>query len=242
MRNNVVGDARKMVVGNHKDALASWYKGKSGSDVFALEQRLIAPIVDHFRPFRCLELASRPLVMPEQVKEKVNFSSTFNLDVAKSSACVVGDVGALPFSSEYFDLVVCCHVHEVNSHSAKTISELSRVLMPEGLIAFVGFNPHGIWRKRDFYGMNKWWCNPMDRENLVALAGLCSLEEVYTDYAGFLDVCDRQKGLQFFVSSMLQRYFPESGILYKTVMRKRVSAFTAAAVVSDSMMHNTQIG
>ena len=231
-----------MVVGNRKDALTLWYKGKPGADVFALEQRLIAPVVDHFRPFRCLELASRPLVLPGQVKEKVNCSSTFNMDVTKSSACVVGDIGSLPFSSEYFDLVVCCHVHEVSGHSAQTISELSRVLMPEGLIVFVGFNPYGIWRKRDFNGIDKWWSHPMNRQDLIVQGELCSLIEVYTDYAGFLSVCDRKNRFQAYISTTLQRHFPESGILYKTVMRKRVSAYAAASNASDSVMHNTQVG
>jgi ubiquinone/menaquinone biosynthesis C-methylase UbiE len=48
--------------------------------------------------------------------------------------CVYGDVEALPFENEMYDLVICVGVMQYLRKDEKAISELSRVVKPEGIV------------------------------------------------------------------------------------------------------------
>ncbi|MEC8882207.1 MAG: class I SAM-dependent methyltransferase [Pseudomonadota bacterium] len=220
------------------DDLSRWYKSKIGKKIAGLERRILMPIVNHFRPFRCLELASSPLICMQSVKEKVNVSSRFDCSVNGVGSCVISDFSTLPFASESFDLVLCVHVHETCRYSGRIIAELSRVLMPEGLVVFIGFNPYGLWRKKDFLLQNSWWDNPMTCDDLMTLAKMCSLEEVYTEYFGYGLGLDEKMVCAAMLAYWRRKWLPSSGVLYKTVVRKRVLAKTSPLLVENAVLEN----
>ena len=117
--------------------LTQWYRSRVGKKISNLEKKMLTPIVNHFKPFRCLELASSSLISIDLVKEKINLAREFDGTETDVGLCVVSDFSSLPFSSESFDLIVCSHVHETCRYSGQIISEISRVLMPEGLVVFL---------------------------------------------------------------------------------------------------------
>ncbi|MDJ0653530.1 MAG: hypothetical protein QNJ40_05200 [Xanthomonadales bacterium] len=58
----------------------------------------------------------------------------------------LGHLFDLPVINEGLALVVMHHVHELHGSSYDVLSELHRVLQPEGIAVIVGFNP---WRRGD---------------------------------------------------------------------------------------------
>ena len=225
-------------MGDKNEDLSRWYRSKIGKKVAGLERRILMPIVNHFKPFRCLELASSPLICMQSVKEKVNVSSKFDRTVKDVGACVISDFSTLPFASESFDLVLCAHVHETCRYSGRIIAELSRVLMPEGLVVFIGFNPYGFWRKKDFLLQHSWRNNPMTCDDLMTLAKMCSLEEVYTEYFGYGLGLDEKMVCAAMLAYWRRRWLPSSGVLYKTVVRKRLLAKTSPLLVENAVLEN----
>ena len=221
------------------DDLSCWYKSKMGKKIATLERRIMIPVVRHFKPFRCLELASSPLICGRHVKEKVNVSSRFDGSIDDVGPCVISDFSTLPLASESFDLVLCAHIYETCRYSGRMIAELSRVLIPEGLVVFIGFNPYGLWRKKDFLSQYSWRKNPMTRDDLMTLAKMYFLEEVYTEYFGdgLMGFDDKMLGLSV-LAYWRRKWLPSSGVLYKTVMRKRVLAKTAPLLVGNAMLEN----
>lgn len=58
----------------------------------------------------------------------------------------VGSVPELPFQTESLDLLVLPHTLEVCSDPHHLLREAQRVLIPEGRIVIIGFNPLSLWR------------------------------------------------------------------------------------------------
>jgi SAM-dependent methyltransferase len=55
------------------------------------------------------------------------------------------DFEALPFPSQSLDLVVLPHALELASDPHQTLREVERVLVPEGRVVILGFNPVSLW-------------------------------------------------------------------------------------------------
>ena len=62
------------------------------------------------------------------------------------------DFDALPFDSNSLDLVVLPHALELARDPHLALREVERVLVPEGRIVIVGFNPTSLWGLRQHLG------------------------------------------------------------------------------------------
>ena len=62
------------------------------------------------------------------------------------------DFDALPFPSGSIDLVVMPHTLELAGDPHATVAEVERVLVPEGRVVIVGFNPASLWGLRQSMG------------------------------------------------------------------------------------------
>ncbi|MET0335946.1 MAG: methyltransferase domain-containing protein, partial [Rhizobacter sp.] len=62
------------------------------------------------------------------------------------------DFDALPFDSQSLDLVVLPHALERARDPHQLLREVERVLMPEGRIVILGFNPGSLWALRQRLG------------------------------------------------------------------------------------------
>jgi SAM-dependent methyltransferase len=62
------------------------------------------------------------------------------------------DFDALPFPSASLDLVVLPHALELTRDPHRTLREVERVLVPEGRVVVVGFNPASLWGLRQRLG------------------------------------------------------------------------------------------
>jgi SAM-dependent methyltransferase len=62
------------------------------------------------------------------------------------------DFDALPFPNQSLDLVVLPHALELSRDPHLTLREVERVLMPEGRVMILGFNPASMWGLRQRLG------------------------------------------------------------------------------------------
>lgn len=72
------------------------------------------------------------------------------------------DFDALPFPSNSIDLLVMPHTLEQARDPHLTLREAERVLMPEGRLVIVGFNPRSLWGLRQRAGRFRPWSVPAD--------------------------------------------------------------------------------
>ena len=66
------------------------------------------------------------------------------------------DFDALPFDSNSLDLVVLPHALELARDPHFALREVERVLVPEGRVVIVGFNPASLWGLRQWLGRWRW--------------------------------------------------------------------------------------
>jgi len=59
---------------------------------------------------------------------------------------------ALPFPNHSLDLVVLPHTLELAADPHQALREVERVLVPEGRVVILGFNPHSLWGLRQWTG------------------------------------------------------------------------------------------
>lgn len=62
------------------------------------------------------------------------------------------DFDALPFATQSIDLVVLPHTLELARDPHHTLREVDRVLVPEGRVVILGFNPRSLWGARQWAG------------------------------------------------------------------------------------------
>src|SRR5262245_17286599 len=65
---------------------------------------------------------------------------------------VLSEFDALPFATQSLDLVVLPHTLELAHDAHHTLREVERVLVPEGRLVVMGFNPTSLWGLRRRFG------------------------------------------------------------------------------------------
>jgi SAM-dependent methyltransferase len=63
---------------------------------------------------------------------------------------VLADLAQLPFDSASIDLAVLPHVLEFHAEPHQVLREVERVLIPEGQLVILGFNPLSLWGARRY--------------------------------------------------------------------------------------------
>ena len=73
---------------------------------------------------------------------------TAEADKGTRCVTVLSEFDALPFPAQSLDLVVLPHALELARDAHHTLSEVERVLVPEGRVVICGFNPASLWGLR----------------------------------------------------------------------------------------------
>ncbi len=82
--------------------------------------------------------------------EAVNSGDSAKLQ--RAAVALHCDFDALPFDSNSLDLVVLPHALELARDPHLALREVERVLVPEGRVVIVGFNPSSLWGMRQAIG------------------------------------------------------------------------------------------
>ena len=150
--------------------LAQWLQSPAGRYLLNWEQTQLDRAVTDAFGFHALQLglpeldALRANRMPhrwvasDSLREPgwlalpaVDAALTTLLPISETRALVC-DFDALPFPSSSLDLVVLPHALELARDPHDTLREVERVLVPEGRVVIVGFNPASLWGLRQSAG------------------------------------------------------------------------------------------
>lgn len=144
--------------------LAPWLKTPQGRDLLAWEQAQVDRCVADVFGFHALQLglpeldALRANRMPHRWQavdhaRAATMESSGGAEVPAPRAVMLHcDFDALPFDSQSLDLVVLPHALERARDPHQALREVERVLVPEGRIVILGFNPGGLWALRQSIG------------------------------------------------------------------------------------------
>ena len=134
------------------DDLADWLATPPGRYLLAWEQAQLDRVVVDLFGFHALQLglpeldALRANRMPHQWLASAGGAAPVR------AAALYCDADALPFPARSLDLVVLPHALELARDPHLTLAEVERVLVPEGRVVILGFNPTSLWGLRQLGG------------------------------------------------------------------------------------------
>lgn len=138
--------------------MTQWLKTPAGRYLLEWEQRhLDTAVVDLFG-FHALQLgmpeldALRANRMPHRWVANEAADLPADETLPRAAVALQLDFDALPFDSQSLDLVVLPHTLELARDPHQTLREVERVLLPEGRVVVVGFNPTSLWGLRQKVG------------------------------------------------------------------------------------------
>lgn len=136
-------------------------------------------------------------------------------------------VSALPIASQSVDLVILPHVLEFADDPHQVLREVERILIPEGQVIILGFNPFSLWGLRRLAGRRNAF--PWQGQYLSALRikdwlKLLAFELEDSRFGCYAPPCSQQKWIdRSHVSETLgQRWWKFSGAVYMLRAIKRV--------------------
>jgi SAM-dependent methyltransferase len=131
-------------VPSQTQALSAWLATPPGQMLLQWEQAQLDRVVADFFGYHALQLG-----WPQLDALRANRMPHRWLLAAGAGQCeavsLVADVQALPFPERSLDLVVLPHTLEFAADPHHTLAEVERVLMPEGKLVVLGFNPASAW-------------------------------------------------------------------------------------------------
>lgn len=155
------------------------------------------------------------------------------------AAAVLCDFDALPFASQSLDLVVLPHTLELARDAHEALREVERVLVPEGRVVVLGFNPASLWGLRQMLG--RWamrlWNAPESRALYLPRTGefiahrrlrdwlrLLGFEVESSSFGCYRPALRSQRWLERWrwLESTGERWWPVFGAVYLVVAVKRV--------------------
>lgn len=133
-----------------KHTLAEWFQTPLGAYVMAREQAYFDEVAADIFGFNAMQFG-----LPTHDFLRTN-RMPFKFNVAPESGGTLRAAGeALPVATQSMDLVVLPHVLEFAAEPHQILREVDRVMMPEGRLIIVGFNPWSLWGLRQAFNFRE---------------------------------------------------------------------------------------
>ena len=158
------------------------------------------------------------------------------------------DFDALPFDSNSLDLVVLPHALELARDPHLALREVERVLVPEGRVVVVGFNPASLWGVRQRLGQLRRLAPGARRRRFLPESGefigyrrlrdwlrLLSFEVEAGRFGCYRPPVASERWLARFAwtESVGERWWPVFGAVYFVVAVKRVRGMRLVGLVRE---------
>src|SRR5258706_1723102 len=129
------------------NTLQGWFETPLGRYLLDQGREYLDAVTPDFFGFQALEGGMRKcgLLRASRIAHRMRVAHVDNPDVYARGH-------ELPFATQSIDLVVLPHVLEFATEAHAILREVDRVMMPEGRIIIVGFNPWSLWGLRSAIG------------------------------------------------------------------------------------------
>ena len=130
-------------------SIDDWYQGETGQLLFDELEERISPILSTTFGYYSLQIGC-PYIA-ERMQRNCRVKHHFTLDDRSSPAKVHANPSMLPIASDSVDLVILMHYLSNTSEPHAVLREAFRILIPEGKLIIIDFNPLSLWGLRSFF-------------------------------------------------------------------------------------------
>lgn len=156
---------------------------------------------------------------------------SYYLETASPAYTLIrGELDCLPFAADSVDVIVLPHVLEFEDNPHEILREMERVLIPEGIVIILGFNPislWGIWRWFLAKGHAAPWCgNFMTMLRIKDWLSLLGFEKIEQRTFFFAPPCQNHYLQTRWLECIGNRWFYNFGAVYLLIAKKKVTTLT----------------
>src|SRR5687767_13336398 len=132
------------------NTLQDWFATPLGEYLLERERAYLDEVTPDIFGFHAVQLGlpGVDLLRENRITHRVRVARVGEPDVF--AAC-----HELPFATQSVDLVLLPHVLEFAAEPHAILREVDRIMMPEGRIIIVGFNPWSLWGLRSTLGLSR---------------------------------------------------------------------------------------
>jgi SAM-dependent methyltransferase len=214
--------------------LREWFNNSPGQILLAQERACLERVLPELFGYYLLQLgqieAGAPLAAPSRARTKVLLDLTAEPGLGVLFAR--GDAAQLPVASDSVDIVLMPHTLDFSRDPHRVLREVERVLIPEGRVIILGFNPWslwGLWRLPRYRSGRIPWCgqflSPRRVHDWLSLLGFDLERMQFLMHRPSLKRAGLMQRLEF-LERIGQRYWAPLGGVYLVQGVKRVSTLT----------------
>lgn len=212
--------------------LHTWFNVDSGTDIRDAELEMVAAILPNLFGYHIVQLGrqvSENFLITTRISHAVLVGSSTEVEERGS---VVGRCDALPLQSNAIDVLVAPHILEFATEPHAVLREAERVLIGEGFIVLIGFNPWslcGLWRiLAGWRGRPPWNGQFLSASRITDWLKLLGFEIEFLKKISFRPPLGRESiTLRLkFMELLGNACWPFFGNVYVVVAKKRVAAVT----------------
>ena len=132
------------------NTLQGWFHTPLGQYLLEKEQAYLDDVTPDIFGFHALQLGlpNVDLLRESRIAHRVRLASDDKADL-------YAKCHELPIATQSIDLALLPHVLEFASEPHEILREVDRVMMPEGRLVIVGFNPWSLWGMRSSVGFSR---------------------------------------------------------------------------------------
>lgn len=211
----------------------AWYRSELGQYLLGAEDDLIARILPDLFGYHALQVGQvveHNLLAGSRIRHRCVVD--VDLPTVEGLSPLRAQPDQLPFAHHSLDLVLIHHGLDGATSPHALLREASRVLIPEGHLLIVGFNPWslwGLWRLfRLPWAALPWLHRRLSPQRLADWLTLLDFEVVGLESACFVPPLTHATIRRRFswLEPLGRRYWSQGGAAYVLLARKRVSCIT----------------
>lgn len=211
----------------------SWFGSDLGRYLLQEEEQLLAQVLPDLFGYHALQIGQ---VVPTNLLASSRIRHCCVVNTQRPGVAGLSGLQAqpeqLPFAKDSLDLVFIHHGLDGAPSPHALLREASRVLIPEGHLVIVGFNPWslwGLWRLfRLPWAQLPWLRRPLTPQRLADWLTLLDLEVVGLESVCFVPPFTHASIRSRFawLETLGKRYWNQGGAAYVLLARKHVSCLT----------------
>ena len=138
---------------DHRDSINHWFNGYPGNLLLEEERSCLEALVQSYFGNFLLQIGSiggeMPGLVPGRLRSQIMVAPE---NPATASSCwIQASPDCLPIAGDSVDVVLLLHTLDFYQDPHQTLREVDRVLIPEGRLIVVGFNPWSLWGLRRLF-------------------------------------------------------------------------------------------
>jgi len=222
-------------MGDHFADLNRWFETPLGRRLLSEEACALQQVLPHLFGYHLLQVGSIGhgyLLESSRIMHRCILTKSGGAIISKPYTCVLALADTIPFAHHSLDVVVLPHILEFEENPHEILREVERILIPEGHLVILGFNPMSLWGLRHWLSNQRKtvpWCGrflPLLRiKDWLALLNF-EVKQQQTFFFALPFYRNSMQNYTKFMDKIGLRWTNNLGAVYMLVAKKRVITLT----------------